>query len=333
LSAANPQPRSEQVNPEPPHATQPEQTALPDDIPLVRAAGAVLWRTGDTGRTEVAVVHRPRYGDWSLPKGKLDHGETAPHAAAREVAEETGFSCVLSRFLQRVHYPIKGRDGGRESKQVDYFAAHARSGSFAPNEEVDELRWLDIDEAAKRLTYHHDVRVLEVFSGLPIEVTTLLLVRHAKAGARADWSGDDNQRPLSDAGLRQQAALRGLLPLFGPERAYSAPRLRCEQTIAPVAEDLGLTIGMEPQLSEEGYWPNPAAGVDRLLHIAAEPGTALVCSQGGVIPDLVTRLAESGGMTLPEVASKKGSVWTLTFLPDNAHPRLAAADYLPDAFA
>jgi 8-oxo-dGTP pyrophosphatase MutT (NUDIX family)/phosphohistidine phosphatase SixA len=333
LSTANRKPMSEQGDPDQPLATRPEQTDLSDDVPLVRAAGAVLWRTGDNDRTEVAVVHRPRYDDWSLPKGKLDHGENAPLAAAREVAEETGFSCVLSRFLQRVHYPIKASDGGRARKQVDYFAAYARSGSFTPNEEVDELRWLDIDEAANRLTYPHDARVLEVFSGLPTGVTTLLLVRHAKAGARADWSGDDNQRPLSDAGLRQQAALRGLLPLFAPERAYSAPRLRCEQTIAPVAEDLGLTIGMEPQLSEEGYWPNPAAGVDRLLRIASEPGTALVCSQGGVIPDLVTRLAESGGMTLREVASKKGSLWTLTFLPDNAQPRLAAADYLPDALA
>jgi 8-oxo-(d)GTP phosphatase len=311
--------------------------ALIPEAPSVFAAGAVLWRNGPDGRLEVAVVHRPRYDDWSLPKGKLDRGETAAQAAAREITEETGFSCVLSRFLRAVHYSVAAKGGGRANKRVDYFSARAGTGSFIPNDEVDELRWLDIAQARGQLSYAYDAHVLDAFLELPTDVTTLLLVRHAKAGKRSDWSGDDNLRPLNEAGLQQRDALHTLLPLFGPERAYSAPRLRCEQTIAPVAADLGIAVAAEPLLSEEHYWPNPHAGVDRLLRIAAEPGTALVCSQGGVIPDLVTRLAESGGVTLGEVPSRKGSVWTLTFRPvpaaDNgADPPLclAAADYLAD---
>lgn len=302
------------------------------DQRTVHAAGAVLWRES-VGRPEVALVHRPRYDDWSLPKGKLESGETIAHAAAREVAEETGFSCVLSRFLQRVRYPIATRRG-EVPKQVDYFAARACDGAFTPTDEVDELCWLDADRARDRLSYRHDRQVLDAFVRLPTTVVTVLLVRHALAGRRADWPGDDALRPLSRDGLRQQAALRSLLPLFGPQRAYSAPRLRCEQTIAPIADDLGLSVTAEPLLSEEGYAGHPRAGVERVLRIAASGETALVCSQGAVIGDLVTRLAESAGMALRNIASEKGSVWTLTFRheprADEPSLLLAAADYLPN---
>lgn len=307
------------------------------DQNTVRAAGAVLWREA-AGRPEVALVHRPRYHDWSLPKGKLDSGETIPHAAVREVAEETGFSCVLSRFLGRVRYPI-ATARGEVPKQVDYFAARARDGAFRPNDEVDELCWLDVDRARQRLSYPQDVRVLDAFDRLPITVITLLLVRHAMAGTEADWPGDDALRPLSPDGLRQQTALRSLLPLFGPQCAYSAPLVRCEQTIAPVAEDLSLTITAEPLLSEAGYASHPRLAVDRVLGIAADGDIALVCSQGAPIPDLLTRLAESGDVacetdTDGKVISAKGSVWILTFRrephDDGPPMRLAAADYLPN---
>lgn len=319
------------------HTAEHGATSAVGDMPTVHAAGAVVWRARPDERPEVAVVHRPRYDDWSLPKGKLDPGETIAHAAAREVTEETGLTCVLSRFLRQVTYPVPTRDGGRAGKLVDYFSAHAREGSFMPNDEVDELRWMSTDRARKQLSYIHDGRVLDAFDSLPTDVTTMLLVRHAKAGKRSEFSGDDRLRPLSAAGFAQRRALHTLLPLFGPDRVYSAPRLRCEQTVSPVAEDLGVGIGAEPLLSEEGYWPDPDAAQQRLLRIASLSGTALVCSQGDVIPDLVTRLATETGLVLGEVRSKKASVWILTFRPgphrDNGSGtalRLAAADYLAE---
>lgn len=306
------------------------------DTRVVHAAGAVVWRARADGAPEVALVHRPRYDDWSLPKGKLDPGETAVHAAAREVTEETGLTCVLSRYLRRISYRVPVREGGWATKFVDYFCAHVRDGSFVVNEEVDELRWMTTGEAREQLTHVHDGYVLDAFDSLPTDVATLLLVRHAKAGKRSEFSGDDALRPLSEAGMRQRRALRTLLPLFGPERVYSAPRLRCEQTVAPVAESLGVGIGSEPLFSEEGYLQDPSAAVDRLLRIAALPGTALVSSQGGVIPDLVERLASAAGLVLNEVPAKKASVWTLTLriephAGNGSGPmlRLAAADYLP----
>ncbi|MEY8038804.1 NUDIX hydrolase [Saccharopolyspora cebuensis] len=300
--------------------------------PVVRAAGAVLWRHGESG-VEVAVVHRPRYDDWSLPKGKLDPGELAAHAAAREVAEETGFTAVLSRFLTRARYSVPGPGGPPVAKVVDYFAASVRGGRFEPNGEVDELRWLSAEAARERLTYRFDAVVLDAFERLPTDVTTVLLVRHANAGSRSEWTGDDVLRPLDDSGIAQRDALHSLLPVFGPRRIYSAPRLRCTETVAPIAADLGVEVGGEPLFSEEVYRDRPTEAVRRLREIADGAGPALVCSQGGVIPDLVTRLAADGGLDLGEVASRKGSVWTLTFRREAGGPRLVAADYLADPVA
>jgi 8-oxo-(d)GTP phosphatase len=289
----------------------------------IRAAGAALWRPNpETGRIEVAVVYRPRYDDWSLPKGKLDSGETVPAAAYREVLEETGFRPVLGRALPSVHYQVDGRP-----KVVDYFCATVADGVFAANDEVDQLRWVSTAQAAEMVRYQHDREVLAAFDALPPRLVTVLLVRHAKAGNRDNWDGDDDLRPLSPAGKRQAAALAELLPLFGADRVHAAPRVRCVDTVA----GLGGTVHSEPLLSEEGYWVDPSAGVARLLDIVAEGGTPVVCSQGGVIPDVIARLADLGGVRLDEIASKKGSFWVLSCTPptSGSAPVLVAADYVP----
>ncbi|ASR34671.1 NUDIX hydrolase [Prauserella marina] len=301
--------------------------------PVIRAAGAVLWRRNPaTEKLEVAVVHRNRYDDWSLPKGKLDQGETAPVAAVRELAEETGFDAVLGRFLTRVEYSV-----GEAAKTVDYFSARALGGLFAANEEVDELRWCSPELAVPMVGYDGDRAVLRQFMALPADLTTVLLVRHAKAGKRESWAGADDLRPLSEAGRRQAAALRVLLGTFGPDRVFAAPKLRCVQTVLGVADDLDRTVTTEPVFAEESFSSAPSATVARLLRIAAEGGTPVVCSQGGVIPALVRTLAERGGVggvALPtggtgSLASKKGSLWLLSFAADGDTPSLVAASYLP----
>ncbi len=302
---------------------------------MIKAAGAVLWRDAG-GDVEVAVVHRQRYDDWSLPKGKLDEGETIPACAVREVEEETGFSCVLGRHLRQVSYSVKGT-----SKTVDYYAAEAVSGSFAANDEVDSLRWLPVAQARELLTYEPDREVLAEFDRLPADLLLVLLVRHAKAGKRSEWNGDDNLRPLSDAGRRQAAALRLLLPLWSPTRVHTAPRVRCADTVRGVAKDLSVELVEEHRLSEEGYWPDPDAGLVRLLEVAAEEGRAVVCSQGGVIPSLARTLAEMGGLRLDEFPCKKGSTWVLAFTrpfgtwstsdSPSSWPTLVSAHYLPTA--
>lgn len=291
----------------------------------ILAAGAVLWRAATDG-PEIAVEHRPRYDDWSLPKGKLDPGETLQAAAAREVLEETGFSAVLGAHLGTAHYKVPGGD-----KTVEYYSARSVGGEFVVNEEVDEVRWCTPQQARELFSYPHDAEIVDAFTAMPVHTKTLLLVRHAKAGDRAEWTGHDDERPLSDAGWNQAKALRGWLPLFGPQRVHAAPRTRCVDTLSGLAADLGTDVGTEPLLSEEGYWADPAAGLARLLELVdADDDGVAVCSQGGVIPDVVTELVTRAGLPVGRIRSKKGSVWVLTFDAGESG-RLVAADYYPNA--
>jgi 8-oxo-dGTP pyrophosphatase MutT (NUDIX family) len=137
------------------------QGALPDparalDIPeLVAAAGGIVTQSAD-GEQRALLVHRPRYGDWSFPKGKVDDGETEAEAALREVLEETGYRATLGRYVGAVEYP----DRNGRPKIVHYWAMTVEGGTFAPNDEVDEVTWVSLDEALELLTYERDRAVL-----------------------------------------------------------------------------------------------------------------------------------------------------------------------------
>jgi 8-oxo-dGTP pyrophosphatase MutT (NUDIX family)/phosphohistidine phosphatase SixA len=289
----------------------------------VLAAGAVLWRRGIDG-PELGLVHRPRYDDWSFPKGKLDGDETMPFAAVREVAEETGQRVRLGPVLGDVHYPVP-----EGHKLVRYWAAEACGGEFVPGDETDELRWVDVQHAADMLSYRHDLEVLQRFAAVGTPTSVVLLVRHAKAGSRNQWDGDDKLRPLSGTGREQARRLAALLALFGPERISSAPLVRCRDTMAPLAEMLGLPVLDEPLLGEDGFYRDPEAGLARFRELAAEPGVSVVCSQGGVIPDIVRALvtgSDVAGVEPEDVQAKKGSTWALTFSKD---AELRTADYYP----
>lgn len=138
---------------------------VPSDQPhdLIRAAGGVLFRTSRRGRDKVAVVYREARGDWTFPKGKLDEGESFEEAALREVLEETGITAVIRRFIGSTNYTHrKGRP-----KIVAYYLMEAISGEFAPNEEVDELRWVTLDEAYELLTWDRDQELIGLLRLLP----------------------------------------------------------------------------------------------------------------------------------------------------------------------
>ncbi|RKN41786.1 NUDIX hydrolase [Streptomyces hoynatensis] len=134
--------------------TEPRGPEAPEGPVL--AAGCVLWRGTAAGGVEVALVHRPRYDDWSHPKGKLHPGEPPQSAAVREVREETGMVCVLGQPLRTVRYLAMGRP-----KEVRYWAAEAVGGGFVPNEEVDRVVWLAPAEARVQLTSPQDREVLD----------------------------------------------------------------------------------------------------------------------------------------------------------------------------
>ncbi|MFD4292661.1 NUDIX domain-containing protein [Rhodococcus sp. NPDC058505] len=275
------------------------------------AAGAVLWRKSPTNpyEIEIALIHRPKYDDWSFPKGKLDPGETPVVAALREVEEETGLRVQLGRHVTRVAYEVPGH---RKRKRVDYWAAEARGGLFVPNDEVDELRWLPPEDVPAALSYPVDLKVTRRFLKVPADTTTVLLVRHAKAGRRTRYKGDDTQRPLDKVGRGQAEALSTLLRAFGATEIHAADRVRCVQTVEPLARDLGVGIGVEPALTEESYLDDPATTQSLVRKIAARGGVQVICSQGRVIPDLLQRWADRDGVTLPAARNRKGSTWVLS---------------------
>jgi 8-oxo-dGTP pyrophosphatase MutT (NUDIX family) len=293
---------------------------------LVPAAGGLVWRPAVRGGIEVAVVHRPRYDDWSLPKGKVDPGEHLLATAVREVCEETGLAVAVGRRGLRTVYPVEAG-----TKRVDYWLMRVTGGRFTPNDEVDELRWLDPGGAADLLTHDHDRAVLDdaARTDVPRE-PALLLVRHASAGDRSDFDGPDELRPLDRRGRDQARRLAEVLPLFGPVRLLSADRVRCRETLAPLAEHLGLDVGRAAELGEEEFQADPQAGlalVERLLQAGDEPGVTVVCSQGGAIPSVLMAMgarwdATSGRLWPP---SAKGSVWAL-----GGRPGGLLADYYRD---
>ena len=291
----------------------------------VFAAGAVLWRPGDDDSTpEVAVIHRPRYDDWSLPKGKVDPGETEPVTAVREVAEETGYAAHLGRRLAAVSYPVD-----QNIKKVRYWTARAIGGEFSPNDEVDELKWLSVAEAVKTVRYPHDRKVLRRFKKLPADTKTVLVVRHGTAGSKSRYKGDDRKRPLDKHGRAQAESLVGQLLAFGADVLFAAERTRCHQTIEPLAEELGVAISSEPMLTEEAYADNRKAARNRFLDIAATAGTPVICTQGKVIPDLISWWCERDGVRPDKSRNRKGSTWVLSLVDD----RLIAADHIGSPLA
>ena len=297
--------------------------------PVVRAAGGVVWRraAGSNGESsiEVAIIHRPRYDDWSIPKGKLVAGESELEGAIREVAEETGYRVRIGWPVGEVQYMKRM---GREDrlKVVRYWSMNAEGGMFTPTPEVDQLRWVSIDEAVDTLTQERDRDLMRKFGEAPAVTRSVLLVRHASAGSRSDWDGDDQSRPLDELGQAQADGLIWWLTRFDVREIVSAPYARCVMTVEPLSAAVGLSIREEPVLSEDEYAGREREAVEVLRGLGSDDTAAVACSQGDVIPDLLQRIAIEDGIALEEpISSKKASVWSLTF----AAERLIAAEYFP----
>ena len=292
----------------------------------VLAAGAVVWRASDDGmEPEVAVIHRPRYDDWSLPKGKVDVGESEPITAVREVLEETGYTAHLGRRLTSVSYRVETQG----VKKVQYWAARIVDGEFAPNDEVDELKWLPVSAAVKQLQYAHDRKVLRRFAKLPADTKNILIVRHGTAGSKSRYKGDDRLRPLDKRGRAQAESLVGQLLAFGGDTLYAADRVRCEQTLGPLAEELGVAIHNEPLLTEEAYADDRKPARRRILEIAAAGGTPVICTQGRVIPDLIAWWCDREGVRPDKSRNRKGSTWVMS----SWQGHLVAADHIGSPLA
>ncbi|MFK3980175.1 NUDIX domain-containing protein [Micromonospora sp. NPDC050397] len=285
----------------------------------IRAAGGVVWRPSADG-VRVCVVHRPRYDDWSLPKGKLEPGEHPLAAAVREVAEESDVRAVPQARLRSIRYVSDGLP-----KVVDYWAMRAvGTGGFEPGTEVDDIRWLPVADAVGLLTYPHDVWVLQDFADLAPVTAVLALFRHARAGNRATWSGPDTARPLDPTGVAQARQVAELGALIRPDGLRSATARRCVQTLEPLAARLDLPIEVDSDFDEPKPGQDVAecalAGAARLAELAAAGVATVVCGQGKVIPGALEHLTG----TPADYRTPKAGGWLLAFSGTRliAHGRL-----------
>jgi 8-oxo-dGTP diphosphatase len=243
-------------------------------------------------------VHRPRYDDWTFPKGKAEDGESDEENAEREVHEETGFLCERGPEVATIDY----LDRLGRPKSVRYWLMYPAGGGFVPNTEVDELRWVGPRQAMGLLTYEHDRHVLTAALSFDRPV---YLVRHAKAGHRDAWVEDEVLRPLTKKGRAQAEGLVAMFHGREVDHVVSSPHVRCVQTVRPLAIDRSVPVEEHDVLAEG------ASTEDALALVRARGGAVVACSHGDVVPAIVLALAELGVEVADPPAWKKGSVWKL----------------------
>ena len=265
---------------------------------IVVAAGALLWRR-ENGVLKVLVIHRDRYDDWSWPKGKLDKGEAISEAAVREIREETGLSVTLGVKLYELEYKL---DTGNR-KVVHYWAAEVSdkalaAQNFVPDEEVASLEWLTVPEAKKRLTYKHDIDPLKLLQSLDesnqLETKPLIVLRHAKATPRADWSRGEVSRPLLPVGRIQAAALTNILAAYGPKTVLTSRWQRCMDTVAPFLSHYKVRLVKRTVLSERGAKLSPIRARKLVEKFARRSGGVVICSHRPALPTILKAVASFG---------------------------------------
>jgi len=253
---------------------------------VIRAAGAVLWRRLSDDLVQIALIHRPRYDDWSFPKGKVEAGESEIGCAFREVLEETGFETIFGPELCTIEYQVE-----EKNKTVRYWSAQAigEAKGVMDTQEVDQLIWVTISDAYEKLSRKDDKAVLKNFEKFGIDTTPLVLLRHGKAVAREEWEGDDGDRPLAQVGqLQSMRMLTKYLP-FGITEIHTSDAVRCYETVAPMARSLSLDMIYWGELSEYAYEKDKKAAINVVNDIIESEAHAIVCGHNPVIPGIVAK--------------------------------------------
>jgi 8-oxo-dGTP diphosphatase len=267
------------------------------------AAGAVVWRV-KRGQLEVLLVHRPRYDDWSWPKGKLEAGEDVISCAWREVLEETGRQVVIGRPLPKVSYPLANGQiktvfywSARLARDSDNPALCARAAvPIASRREIDRTRWLPADQALKRLTRATDrvplLKLIHYFQTDTLVTRPVVIIRHAQAAPRDDWTKEDGLRPLTAAGEARARAAVPLLAAVGVRRVISSPWTRCRQTVRPFANRARLALSTSRWLTEAAAKDHPERAIGLMRRILGGGPPVVICSHRPVLPLLLDVIAE-----------------------------------------
>ena len=273
---------------------------------MIRAAGALLWRETPDREIEIALIHRPRYEDWSLPKGKIEPGETALQCAYRELLEETGVRGLFTRQLGSVEYEETG-----QIKRVIFWSAQCAPhvDEFSPNEEVDQLLWLSPDAATEKVTHTSDKEIIGNFLSENSRTDTLIILRHTKALERGDWDETDSQRTLNEYGFDQAQLLIKHLEPYAIEEIYTSDYLRCVQTVTPIAHSRGLTITHVPSLNEETFESDPTRSVAFANALKQDEKNILICSHNPVIPTMLRGILNTKLKNKDLIKLEPGDAW------------------------
>jgi 8-oxo-(d)GTP phosphatase len=281
----------------------------------VLAAGAVCWKVTSKGNLKILVVHRTQHRDVSLPKGKVDPGETLPETAVREIAEETGLVIGLGPPLGIVEYRLpNGRD-----KVVYYWSAEVSplaiaNSTFAANDEIESLTWMKLDKVRTSLSYPHDIDIVDRFAELyeqgRARTFAIIALRHGKAVPPESWEGPDATRPLMKRGTDQAASIALGVAAYRPASLVTSTAVRCVDTISPIARITGLDPTEAEGISQDAY-SGKGDRVARIVHNAVERAeTTVFCSHGPVLPQIISAVVEATGIGISGQLNRAASLST-----------------------
>ncbi|MEN9605930.1 MAG: hypothetical protein RJB29_804 [Actinomycetota bacterium] len=273
----------------------------------ISAAGAVVWRKHKDNFTEVAIIHRPKYDDWSFPKGKIEVGESLIACAHREVLEETNLQTEFGPHLGQVEYFTP--DG---LKKVTYWSAKVIvEKPFRANTEVDQLKWIPITKVIEVLTNETDKEIFDKFVKVKFNSKPFILLRHAKAITRDEWQGEDDDRPLSSSGQNQAMRLLSTYQVFNIDQIHSSDAVRCYDTVKSMAKGLDIKLEVSSKLSESTYKKDKEKAFDYVRELIKEDKSILICSHNPILPKMLNKLTKKSEIEADEDKLSPADGWVI----------------------
>ncbi|ASY09810.1 8-oxo-dGTP diphosphatase [Candidatus Nanopelagicus limnes] len=274
---------------------------------VILAAGAIVWRKHKEKFTEVAIIHRPKYDDWTFPKGKCEIGEALIACAHREVFEETNITTEFGPFLGKVEYASQ-----QGMKQVSYWSAKVIDEKpFTPNSEVDQIKWVAVTKVSEMLSMETDREILDSFIKLKFDTKPFVLLRHAKAVSRDEWQGDDDDRPLEDLGINQSKRLLSTYKVFNLEQIHTSDAIRCYSTVEPIANGLNLKLEVTAKLSESTYRKDKDKAFDYAKELLKSEINAMICSHNPILPKMLNKLTKKSDVDADEEKLSPADGWVI----------------------
>ena len=273
----------------------------------ILAAGAVLWRKGEKKKIEVLIIHRPKYDDWTFPKGKAEIGEPLIACAYREVLEETNIETAFGPYLGEVEYLTN--DG---KKKVSFWSAKVvKEKDFKPNAEVDQLKWVEVTKVKELLTLDTDRKILEQFLRIEPDTKPLVLLRHAKAVTRDEWQGEDDDRPLDSYGQNQAKRLLAMYQVFNLEQIHSSDAVRCYDTVVAIAKGLSIKLEVTGKLSESTFKKDKEKAFDYAKDLMKLNESVLLCSHNPILPKMLNKLTKKSEVDADEGKLLPADGWVI----------------------